>query len=299
MKAFVLLNAAAGTASKLRVNDPREHVREAFAAQGIEAEVLAVPPPEIRGVAAEAARGSADVVVAGGGDGTVSSVAASLVGGNKPLGILPLGTLNHFAKDLALPQELDAAIRVIAAGTVRYVDVGQVNEHCFINNSSIGIYPAIVRERDELRLHTGRSKWIAMLMAALRVLRRFPLLQVRLDAQEGPLRRKTPFVFVGNNRYEISLLKLGARTCLDRGELSLYVANCTTRLGMLRLAVRALIGRLDQAADFESQSLSQLTVETRRRRVSVALDGEVVRLVPPLVYRSRPRSLPVIVPAAA
>jgi diacylglycerol kinase family enzyme len=117
-----------------------------------------------------------------------------------------------------------------------------------------------------------------------------------LETGEERLHRKTPLVFIGNNRYEVNLLSLGARSCLDAGELSVYLANCTTRWAMLKLVARAVFGRLNQARDFETFSLAKLEVHTRRRKLSVATDGEVCHQRPPLAYRSRPKALRVIVP---
>src|SRR6185503_16647759 len=101
----------------------------------------------------------ADAVVIGGGDGTVSAAADRAVRHGKPIGVLPLGTLNHFARDLGMPPDLRDAVRAIATGVVREVDVGEVNGRVFVNNSSIGVYPTVVRDRDEQRLRFGRGKW--------------------------------------------------------------------------------------------------------------------------------------------
>ena len=154
-------------------------------------------------------------VVAGGGDGTISTVAALLAGTDKALAVLPLGTLNHFAKDLGLPLELEAAARVAATGRVVRVDVGEVNGRVFINNSSIGLYPRLVRRRQQQQDRLGRGKWAAFLFAGLSVLRRYPFLDVRLEADGRTFSRRTPFVFVGNNDYLMDGLQIGARARLD------------------------------------------------------------------------------------
>ena len=117
-----------------------------------------------RHAAARTASARASIVVAAGGDGTISSVAAAVIDSPAALGVLPLGTLNHFAKDLHIPLDLAGAIAVVAAGHVGHVDVGQVNERVFVNNSSIGIYPSIVEEREALR-RRGHRKWPAMALA--------------------------------------------------------------------------------------------------------------------------------------
>jgi len=220
------------------------------------------------------------------------------VGGRKPLGILPLGSLNHFARDLGIPHDLDLAVATIASGQVRQVDVGEVNGRIFLNNSSIGLYPTAVAEREELRRHRHRKgKWLAMLNACLDVLRRFPLLDVTLQVEDRAVALTTPFIFVGNNRYEMSLLSLGRRTSLQRGELSLYVARDGGRKALFQLALRGLLGGLEQERDFHSFGLQSVEIRSRRRSLRVSLDGEIARMAPPIRYAIRPLALSVLAPA--
>ncbi|MDL2338996.1 MAG: diacylglycerol kinase family protein [Pseudomonadota bacterium] len=237
------------------------------------------------------------MVVAGGGDGTLSAIAARLVDTGIPLGVLPLGTLNHFAKDLNIPLGLDDAVRVIVAGHSMAIDVGEVNGRIFVNNSGLGLYPDIVRHRDRQQRTLGRGKWQALAWASWSLLRRYPFVQVRLVI-DGKVREwRTPFVFVGNNEYAMEGLRIGGRCRLDEGRLCLYVAQQPGRLGLLRLALHALVGRLRQARDFDALSATELVIETRRHRLHVAADGEVWPMTTPLRYRVRPGALRVIVPA--
>lgn len=296
MNFHVLLNAAAGVWDSAAADTLAERIASSFAAQGASANVEIVPPEKLREAAERAAHGACDALVVAGGDGSVNTVASVLVGTRKPMGILPLGTLNHFAKDLAIPATLEAAIHAVCTIAPRAVDLGSVNGRLFINNSSIGFYPLAVRDRDRQRSKLGRNKWVALFLASLRIFRRFPLLSVHLIAEEAHVARKTPLVFVGNNQYELDLLTLGVRKCLSSGTLTLYTANCTTRWGLVRLLVRALFGRLKQARDFDILCGPQFTVHSRKRRLSVALDGETTHLIPPLEYKSLPGALLVIAP---
>jgi diacylglycerol kinase family enzyme len=136
-----------------------------------------------------------------------------------------------------------------------------------------------------------------MALAVLKVFKRHPLMKVRIVADGEPLFRKTPLVFVGNNRYELELLRIGRRACLTAGELSLYIANTSTRWGMLKLALRAPFGRLRQSRDFESMCVAEVQIEPRRRHIHLALDGEPTALAPPLIFTTWPQALPVIVPS--
>jgi diacylglycerol kinase family enzyme len=294
---IALINAAAG------LNGGPDRVaaaRGALAAAGLDADVRGVPGPETESAARRALDDGATVVIAGGGDGTVSSVAGVLAGTGAALAVLPMGTLNHFARDLHMPAQLDLAARVIAQGAAspRPVDLGEVNGRTFVNNASIGLYPHIVSKRQRQQERLGRNKWVAMAIAIASVFRRFPLLKVVLDTGDVALARTTPFLFVGNNRYDMSLLAENGRASLDRGELSLYFTRRTGRLGLLRMALRGLFGRLDQARDFEAMTLPSVTVDTPKKTLRIALDGEVTRLAPPLHFRVLPGALRVIAPPA-
>jgi diacylglycerol kinase family enzyme len=295
MKASVLLNAAAGLRPG-QVQGEAARVRELFAKVGIEADVRQVPGPDLLAAAREAAASDAEVVVMGGGDGTMSAGAGGLAGTGKPMGLLPLGTLNHFARDLGIPSEFEDAVRNVAEGIVRDVDVGEANERVFVNNSSIGLYPVAVSLRDAWMERQSTHKWVAMGRAVLATLREFPVVRLTLRLQEGGVNLTTPMVFIGNNRYETKLFSLGKRPALDEGALWVYLARDAGRFRFVRLALRALIGRLDDSRDFQGIDLKEMVVEDRRRSLRVAFDGEVCHLAPPLRYRIRPRALRVIVP---
>ncbi len=295
----IILNASAGGGDNGQA-EAREQILSVLAALGeTHARVsVARDGAEIIELARRAAE-AVDVrlVVAGGGDGTINAVASALVGSDKPLGVLPLGTLNHFAKDLKLPLELDAAVRLLITGQAQRVDVGEVNGRIFLNNSSLGLYPEIVRRREHQQ-QRGRGKWVAFVAAAFTVLRRFPSLRVRLSVDGREFARDTPFVFVGNNKYEMDGFNLGARSCLNEGQLSLHFTRGQPgRWGLVRFALRALAGRLPQDADFDALCAKEIHVATHHRRhLRVATDGEVNVMNTPLEYRARAGALLVMMP---
>jgi diacylglycerol kinase family enzyme len=209
---------------------------------------------------------------------------------------LPLGTLNHFAKDLKIPLDLKEAARICIEGREALVDVGEVNGRIFLNNSSLGLYPSIVRHREKQQQRLGRGKWPAFVWAALTMLKRYPFMSVRLSTDDERMIRHTPFLFVGNNEYQMESFNIGARSCMDAGQLSIYVAHRTTRLGLLRLAWRALFGGLRDEEDFNAMCTKEVWIETRRaKRIRVATDGEVTVMTTPLHYRVRPGALRVLV----
>jgi diacylglycerol kinase family enzyme len=290
----VIVNATAGGGW---TGEALEALEGHFRAAGLEAEILpARSGEEMLALARKVASANPPILVAGGGDGTISTVASIVQSTGTALGVLPLGTLNHFAKDLGIPLAIEDAIRVLAVNRQTQVDVGQVNERVFINNSSLGIYPDIVRDRRRQQRRLGRGKQWAMLWATLTALRRSPFLRVALRVQGEERHYRAPFVFVGNNVYNMEGFEIGTRTDLTQGRLSIYVTQHRGRLGLVALGFRALFGRLRQARDFEAMTAQQLDVQTRHRYLSVATDGEVTLMKTPLHYRSLPGALRVIVP---
>jgi diacylglycerol kinase family enzyme len=294
MKAVVLVNERSGTSAGEGRDRACAKIATALAAVGVAAEVRCFEPDKLA-EEVQAAASEAEVVVAAGGDGTVSGVAGVLAGGDVAFGVLPTGTLNHFAKDVGIPIDLAGAAKVIAGGHVGRVDVARVNGRVFVNNSSLGVYSEALLERDATRRRQGVGKWQAMTVAALKTFWRAPMVHVRLEANGDSRELKTPLVFVGNNRYRLDLLRIGARDRLDEGVLALYVATTSTRWGMLKLMVRAMVGRLKQSRDFETLVTKDVTI-WRRKETLVAADGELERMEPPLKYESWPGALKVIVP---
>jgi diacylglycerol kinase family enzyme len=292
----VVLNDSSGSGDGATA---AKRLEEIFAAAGREARItVAQSGGALRAAVENAVRSGCDGLAAGGGDGTINMAASALVGRDTPLGVLPLGTLNHFAKDLGIPLELDEAARVVLEGVVCSVDVGEVNGRVFLNNSSLGVYPAIVRLRERYQAG-GFGKWIAALWASLTVLRRNPFMGVRIIAEGEAMVRRTPFVFVGNNEYRMVGLQAGSRDSLVGGHLAVYLLNADRRTGLIRLAWQVLLKGAEQVQELDLLTVEEATIETRRRHLQVALDGEVVPLESPLEYRIRPSALRVHVPATA
>ena len=293
----ILLNAHSGSLAGKSQHDAQSELEAVFRTHGIAADVRFVSGSELRSEARQAvkraAAGEIDAVVAGGGDGTISAVAASLAGTDIPLGVLPLGTLNNFAKDLKIPLPMDEAVGVISGGVVRSVDAGEVNGEIFINNSSIGIYPYLVLDRDRRRERHGLSKWTAMALASLRAFRNLPLRRLRVRAADGQDSCRTPCVFIGNNKYELQGSSFGSRQSLDRGELCLFVASQQSRLALLWLGVRCIAGLL-APRDLRIVAVQSVEVSSRRKQLLVARDGEVQSMQTPLHYRIRRAALRVL-----
>jgi diacylglycerol kinase family enzyme len=211
------------------------------------------------------------------------------------LGVIPLGTLNHFAKDLRIPLHAPAAAQVIAQRKTEYVDFGEVNGRVFVNNSSLGLYPNIVVGRELLR-RSGWKKWTAFVAATMQALRRSPFLDVSIDVNGQRMAQRTPFVFIGNNEYEIKGLHIGSRSSLNQGRLYLYVAAPVSHFGIVGMALAALFGVIDKTRNLQMFGVEEAWIDTRKPTVRVSTDGEVASLRTPLHYVLRSRALKVIVP---
>jgi diacylglycerol kinase family enzyme len=289
----VLLNPHAGGIGGA---DLRSHLENLFREAGAEVRITLLQPGIDPAEAAREAARTAAAVVAAGGDGTVSAVSSALVGSTVPLGVLPLGTLNHFARDLGLPLDLKHAVAAIAARRTVAVDVGRLNDRTFLNNASIGVYPNIVELRDQLR-REGRRKLTAFVMATAKVIWSYRGLAVALTSDNGRWAGRTPFVFVGNNEYTVDGPNLGARHTLTRGQIVAYVTPRLHSRQLPLLFARALAGRARRSGSFEIFMAQQLDMALPvASRVRVALDGEVTRMTTPLHFRSDPLALQVLHP---
>jgi diacylglycerol kinase family enzyme len=301
LRVLAIVNVNGRAAAAIGGEDLHRRIADAFAAAGAEATVeMAAADALPEAVKAATSRADAfDVLAIGGGDGTIGTAAAQLADSGIPLGVLPLGTLNHFARDLGIPDQLELACGVIAEGQVRAIDVAEVNGRTFVNNSSIGVYPYMVETRERQRRTLGLGKWGAMALAFAWMIRRFPVHRLTIRTAEGARRRRTPCAFIGNNRYRLEGGALGTRAALDRGELCVYLARSASRLHFFVLMLKALAGRMMAPRDFEEISAESLAIDSRARRLRVALDGEIEKMAPPLRYRIRRGALRVLAPRAA
>ena len=289
MTIAVVLNGRSGSgAAAASVRRIRELCDEA----GREVRITTASGKGIERAARATVEEGCELLVAGGGDGTIGTVAGIAAEAGLPFGVLPLGTRNHFARDLGLPLDLDGAMRVILAGATRTVDLGEVNGRVFINNSSIGVYPRLVRMRERLRKY-GLAKWTAALWALLAVLRRHPFMAVRITADGEAMVRRTPFVFIGNNEYRMEGLAAARRESLSDGVLALYVMNASGRRSLLWLGWQILRGRTADLGELERFSVAEAEIELRRSATHVALDGELLIVRGTLRYEALPGALQV------
>lgn len=290
----VLLNRGGGAVAV----DPKiaDKVVKALKDAGVDAEVELIRGDECTERCREIAERGDPLIIVGGGDGTISAAASALVGSDSLLGILPLGTLNHFARDLGIPTRLEDAAKLIAKRPERRVDVAEMNGRIFINNSAIGLYPLLVVDRDSQRKRLGRPKDAAMIVASIRTLMRFGHQRLTLTINDRKGLVDTPLLFVGNNDYRVDLPGAGQRESLEGGRLCVLVMRKKTRRGFVAASVRTLLNRSRPDDMVRLDDAVRLRVESSRRRLEVSLDGEVVRVEPPLDYKIRKKALRVIAP---
>jgi diacylglycerol kinase family enzyme len=281
----------------VHVEQAQAHIARISGELGVRPDVVVTRRgDDISSLAARALRESRHPVVAGGGDGTVSAVAGVLAGTDAAIGVLPMGTLNHFAKDVGIPRHLEAAVRNIFTGQVTSVDVGEVNGRVFVNNSGIGFYPHFVRLREEQERH-GHVKRVAFMLALRSVVRRYFRLRMKVHMDQAEaLEEVTPFLFVGNNRYQVTGLEIGTRSKLDSGQLWVCTAPHAGRRNFARIALSTLVGRVTDQ-ELNALEVKEIWVQPGTPRVNVSIDGEVSVMDAPLHYAVRPKALRVVVPA--
>jgi len=291
----VVINGSGGAAAADQALE--DNVRAAFAKLGRDVDIELADAESIRNRCREAVgRGDQNIIV-GGGDGSISLAASELADSGTALGLLPLGTLNHFARDLGVGLTLDEAAATIVANHVRQVDLAEMNGRIFVNNSAIGLYPLMVFDREAQQKRLGRSKRLAMAVASARTLLRFHHQRLTLRINGKSAQVDTPLLFVGNNDYRLELPQAGQRDRLDDGCLCVLVMRSKTRLGFAGAVARALLGRSRKDEMVRIDGVGHLRVDSRRGHLRVSLDGEIERLAPPLEYRIRKGALKVLAPA--
>jgi diacylglycerol kinase family enzyme len=291
---LVLVNREGGRAAKAG-DDLFGTLTSAFAKSG-GADIQMLTSHEMPAAIANTAKSHRRIAVAG-GDGTMSCAAQGLAGSETELAILPLGTLNHLARDLAIPTNLDAAAALAVHGKSVKIDLGTVNGHCFVNNASMGLYPVMVKERDAVTKHAHWPKWLATVPAAWDALAHFPTLHLHVNLGDGEFPLRTRLLFVGNNRYVLEGANIGSRPSLQAGQLWTVAVARRSRLGLAVGALRTLVGRAGMNGDFKVLGESAtFTVTNGEVSLEIALDGEVLQLNSPLKFESRAAALRVVVP---
>jgi diacylglycerol kinase family enzyme len=300
---FVVLNTGSG---RHQGDTEQQVMAQVFSLAGREFEFLQISDTakisEIASRAVALAQARRGVVVAAGGDGTVSAVAGAVLGSGCPFGVLPEGTFNYFGRDHAIPQDTGAAARALLGASISPVQVGQVNGRVFLVNASVGLYPQLLEDREAWKKKWGRSRFVAFVSGIATLLKWRRQLHLSIESAGRTARLRTPTLFVGNNQLQLARIGIDDKevNAVDAGELAGIVVRPIGTLAMLGLLLRGVLGRLGDADNISSFSFGRLTVTPKgRKHIKVATDGEIAWMQPPLLFQVAAEPLLLLVPAPA
>lgn len=291
------MNRKAGTVVGDSPDQTAKRIEQLFTATGVEAKVVVVDGPDLEKAAIQFRDSDGDAVIVAGGDGTVVTAAKVLRGSSKPLGVLPMGTFNLFARDLRMPLELEQAVPALAGGHVKQVDTAEVNGKLFLCSSVMGLMPSLVDARELFRGKSLLQRLWETVSAIGRLLRRYPRLTVTVDLGQGRQTITVGSLAVTCNPYEQDLANLPMRPHLDTGRLALYQVEDRGRMGMLWLVISLALGRWKQSTALSEWMSPELSITGPGKSIKVVNDGELLDLALPLHYQIHPKELAVLMPA--
>lgn len=300
MKFIAILNSGGGTLRTMDLDAFSDRLRYILESHGHVVEINIVEGKEIMSALEKAARAhSADVVLVGGGDGTISAAASVLKGKPKALAVLPAGTMNLFGRSLGIPLDLETAIEAFATGVIRAVDVASVNDRVFIHQYSVGLHAKIVEERESLDFASRIGKIGASVRAGVRTILKPPSMRVEVDLGGSAIKTKTSGIGVSNNVFGEGHLPYADDPA--GGKLGIYVASAATRWDALHIVADSMRGKFDQSArvtvhEADEVKLKFTRVKSRHRCV---IDGELSKIDREVTIRIHPGALKVLVPALA
>ena len=299
MRFDVVLNRDGGTLRGRDLDSLQATLRRTLEGSGHAVSIALVAGDGVGAALDRAAAGPCDVVMAGGGDGTVSAAAARLAGTDKALAVLPAGTMNLFARSLGVPPDLDRAIAAFAHGAVRRVDVAEADGRIFVHQFSVGLHAKLIRLRARRRFTSRAGKMLASLQAGLAALLRPPRLAAALAVDGREIVVRAAGIGITNN-----LLGEGYRLPYaqrpDGGTLGVYVTRGRRRRDLARLALGALLGRWESNAQVEVHHGREVRLRllAHHRRFGCAIDGELAELSTVTHLRIRPGALKAWVPVS-
>lgn len=296
---FIVLNTGSG---RRDAKETEATIRSVLEQAGRRYDLTSVSAPQelpsIAKRAVELAQLQQGAVVAAGGDGTLNAVVQVVLNSGCPFGVLPQGTFNYFSRAHSIPSDTAAATQMLLDATVRPVQVGLLNGHAFLVNASLGLYPKLLEERETFKQQFGRSRFISLCAGIITLLRGHRQLVLSLEHEGHSCRLRTPTLFVGNNSLQLEQIGIPQASIVEQGQLIALAARSVNTLALFGLLYRGALGKLGDAENVVSFAFERLTVRPhRRRRLKVAMDGEVSWLKTPLVFQVAPRPLPLLVPA--
>jgi diacylglycerol kinase family enzyme len=300
MRVHAVINRRAGSVLGLDAEALAREAGAAFSEAGHEIAVDLVEPDCMEAKLDEAVAARPDVLIAGGGDGTVRSAAARLFNSKIALGILPLGTVNRLAHDLAIPLEPHAALHALAHGKPRAIDAAEVNGRIFLCNSMLGLPSKISEERQNLRGRPFFERVRGYFKLLMTILASSRKIELSLDGDTTKGRRvRVLSLAVSNNLYRREPALTFTRQTLDGGKLGLYIAKPHSGLGLLWVLARAALGLWTGDERLDCLVARRVVISAKRKRLRLSNDGEVETLKTPLTYRILPKALTVLAPASS
>lgn len=295
---FIVLNPRSG---QHEGPAPRDTLAGLLQAAGRRHAFIEITDPqriaEAAGEAVGRARAEQGIVVAVGGDGTLNAVAQAVLGSGCAYGVLPQGTFNYFGRAHGIPQALEDAVPALLRARVAPVQVGRVNGHLFLVNASLGLYPEILQDREAYKRKLGRSRWVAIVSGLRTLMREGRRLHLEIESENEFRRVSTSSLFIGNNPLQLERLGLPEQAALATGRLAGIMVRPIGHLAMYALALWGALGRLGDAPNVRHFAFRRLTVSPyAKRRIKVAVDGEILWLRPPLTFEVSPEPLPLMVP---
>jgi len=292
----IVLNRESGTIVMMGVEVVEKELREIFEELGIEVEMHVVPGAEIQEVLEQTRDGDAEVVLIGGGDGTVASAATIFAHQDKPLGILPLGTFNLAARDVGMPLDLRKAAHALAEAPIGQMDLLDVAGKYYLCLVVLGFYPALAMGRPEYH-----GNWLVKAfktgVEAVKSVATFPPLHLVFRQNGEEVHHRTRIALIANNDYEDFFGIIPRRESLDAGYFTLYVSKHRTRWGLFRSLLAWAIGRWKEDKEIVSLRATEIEITARRRRgIEVMRDGELDKLPVPFTVKLLPKALHVIAP---
>ncbi len=245
--------------------------------------------------AADHAKSSGGAIVAAGGDGTINCVAGTAWTEDLVMGVLPQGTFNFVGRTHGISADTTEATEKLLRATPRDVQIGMVNDRIFLVNGSLGLYPQVLEDREAWKQRFGRHRIVALWSGLATMMRGYRPL--RIEVSDGTQTRtlRTPTLFVGNNALQLEKIGLPEAADVRRndGTLAGLVLKPIGKLTMLGIMLRGALGKLGEAEQAVSFPFREITVVPKHHRhaIKVAVDGEIVWLKPPIVFRAGPRPL--------
>ncbi|CAM5771257.1 diacylglycerol/lipid kinase family protein [Bosea minatitlanensis] len=292
MRYTVVVNARAGTVLQAGTAAFAARLQAAFAARGAQAEVRLVPPRDVAGALALAVADGDAVPVVAGGDGTINGVLPVLIRAGRPVGILPLGTVNVLGRDLGLYGPLERQVAALCDGEPVAMDVGRVNDRLFHSLSGLGFFSLMARERESARRRIPFSRGAAFALAAARSILFTRSIAVEIGVGGNNLVVEADAVLITVNRFDGAEWR---REALDGGVFEVHVLNAGGLYSRSKAALSVVSGGWRASGNLASFRGDAVVLQRRdKRRGHVTFDGEVERKAGPLSYSLLPRAFRVI-----